>query len=102
MLKLFARVTVPNGRLLMTILDPYLTENPAHLEYHARNRKKGKPAGQIKIRLEYKNHQSSWFSLLLASPQELREIIQNNGWQLVKITEPINGPFYGAVLEKEN
>lgn len=102
MLQHFANLAAPNGQLLMTILDPYLTENPAHLEYHDRNRKKGKPAGQIKIRLEYKNHQSNWFNLLLVSPQELKETIHDTGWQLVRIIRSASGPLYGAVLEKKH
>jgi len=67
-LKVLHRVSTDKGRIITTIRDPYKTDNPQHLAYHERNRREGRPAGQVKIRIEYKGEIGDWFDLLMVPP----------------------------------
>lgn len=98
-LKVFYRISTLKGRIITTIRDPYQTDNPAHLSYHERNRKLGRPAGQVKIRVEYKDEAGEWFDLLMVSPEELEELIKDTGWSILKTVEEKDG-ICGTVLKK--
>ncbi len=98
-LKTLYRLSTPKGRIITTIRDPYQTDIPEHLAYQERNKKAGKLAGQIKIRIEYKDEIGDWFELLMISSQELEALITETGWRILKIVEG-KGENYGAVLEK--
>jgi ubiquinone/menaquinone biosynthesis C-methylase UbiE len=98
-LKVLHRVSTDKGRIITTIRDPYKTDNPQHLAYHERNRREGRPAGQVKIRIEYKGEIGDWFDLLMVPPrEELESLIKDVGWGILRIVRE-NG-YYGAVLEK--
>lgn len=99
LLKGLHRISTSKGKIITTIRNPYLTDNLKHLAYHEQNRKKGKPAGQVKIRIEYKGEAGSWFELLMVSPDELKDLIRDTGWKILKIIEGEDG-CYGAILEK--
>lgn len=99
LLRVLHRITTPRGRIIATIRDPYRTDNPEHLKYHEGNRKMGRPAGQIKIRIEYKGEADDWFEFLMFSNEGLRDVIMDTGWNILKTVEGIDGN-YGAVLEK--
>ena len=98
-LRVLYHISTLKGKIITTIIDPYQTDNPQHLAYHERNRKAGKPSGQVKLRIEYKGEIGDWFDLLMVSPQELKELIKNTGWGVLKIAEG-EGGTYGAVLGK--
>jgi len=100
LLKALYKIATLKGRIITTIRNPYKTDKPEHLAYHERNRKAGKPAGLIKIRIEYKDEVGDWFNLLMVSPEELKELIRDTDWRVLKIVEGQNGN-YGVVLEKE-
>ncbi len=99
LLKRFARMTSPCARILAESLDPYKTEEPAHLRYHRRNRRRGRMAGQARIRVRYKDLASPWFDYLLVSVQEMRRIVEGTGWRVSRVFES-GRPSYVAVLEK--
>jgi len=44
-------ITTPDGRIVASGRDPYKTDNPAHLAYHERNRRIGKPPGQVRLQV---------------------------------------------------
>lgn len=98
-LKNLYKITTKNARIITTIRNPYKTKNPKHLVYHKRNIKAGRPAGLIKIRIEYKGILGEWFKILMVSPQELKKLLSGTGWKILKIIEELDGT-YGAVLEK--
>lgn len=100
LLKDLCRITAPKGRIIAISRNPYKTDKPEHLAYHRRNRKAGRPAGLIKIRIEYKGEIGNWFNLLMVSPQELKDLIRDTGWKILKIVEGKDG-VYGVVLEKK-
>lgn len=99
LLKILYKISVPKGKIIATIRNPYKTDKPEHLSYQEKNIKAGRPAGLIRIRIEYKNEIGNWFKILMVSPDELKKLIQSTGWKILKIAEGPDGT-YGAVLEK--
>lgn len=91
---------ISTGRIITTITDPYKTEEAEHLSYHERNRKAGRPVGQVKIRIEYKGEIGSWSYLLMVSPEELKGLIKDTGWNILRLFEGSDQYYYGAVLGK--
>ena len=92
-------MTSRHGRIIAQSADPYRTNNPDHLEYHERNRQRGRVAGQIKIRVRYRKYATPWWDLLLVSKQEMVNILDGTGWRANICLETETGP-YTAILEK--
>jgi SAM-dependent methyltransferase len=100
LLRRLQRISGPDTRILGETLDPYTTENPLHLAYHERNRKRGRMSGQIRIRVRYLDLATPWFDYLFASRDELQELLAGTGWSLVRTLED-EPPLYVAVIQRE-
>lgn len=61
------------------------TWSPDHLPYVRRNITRGRPAGQLTLRVRYKGRAGDWFHLLLLSPEDLARIAHESGWELVRV-----------------
>jgi SAM-dependent methyltransferase len=96
--KLFAMST-PNALLLCESLDPYDTDNPAHLSYQKANRARGRMSGQVKIRARYKSFIGKWFDYLLVSPKEMNEIVNGTGWKVNHFIRSKH-PIYIGIIRK--
>ena len=92
-------MTSRRGRIIAQSTDPYRTSSPDHLEYHERNRQRGRVAGQIKLRVHYRKYTTPWWDLLLVSIQEMADILDGTGWRANIRLETEAGPYI-AVLEK--
>ncbi|MEO0820866.1 MAG: class I SAM-dependent methyltransferase [Pseudomonadota bacterium] len=99
MLRLLAEAVAPDGTVVLASQDVSLTRNRRHLDYHAANRKAGRPIGQIRMRLEYAGATGGWFDWLHPLPEELETLAQESGWQ-VALLESLEGGGYGAVLSR--
>ena len=99
LLKKLYRITSDKAQIIAENNHPYKTSNPIHLNYHKFNRRRGRLAGQLKLRVRYKNIIGKWFDYLLVSPQELKEILKGTGWKLKKII-PSQTSTYIAVIVK--
>ena len=99
LLRRLKSVTGPGARILAASTDPYTTDNPDHLAYHARNRRRGRMAGQLRIRIRHGAYRTPWFDYLLASPQELAELADGTGWELTRVVGE-GVPSYVGVLER--
>ena len=101
-LRKFHGMTSNSARIIAETQDPYKTKDSAHLAYHKRNRKRGKKAGQLRIRVRYKALVTPWFQFLIVSRSELGEILIGTGWRLRRV---INGSsptgIYVAIIDKE-
>ncbi|MBM3240565.1 methyltransferase domain-containing protein [Candidatus Poribacteria bacterium] len=95
MLMNFRELLSANGIVISHSIDPTLTNNPEHLAYHERNRKCGLPIGQVKIKLEYKKATSSWFYLLLVTPEEMKKLAEETGWRLDKFLVGQDASYIG-------
>ncbi len=99
LLRRFYRVTTPEARLIVCGRDPYDTDAPLHLAYHARNRQRGRMSGQVRIRVRYMAYVGPWFDYLLASRAELTAMLMQTGWKLTTFLGD-GGPGYHAIIEK--
>lgn len=99
LLRRFLGIAGPDAYILAEVLDPYRTSEPFHLEYHRRNRERGRLAGQLKLRVRYKGYRTRWFEYLFVSEDEMRDILQGTGWVLSAII-PSTGAIYVGVLER--
>ncbi len=101
------RMTSPMARIIAESLDPYPTNDPFHLAYHQRNKKRGRLPGQVTMRIRYRKYCSPWFDYLLVSRQEMKEIISSTGWRVGRFIPERNqktmlrGQPYAAILERE-
>jgi hypothetical protein len=86
------------GRIVAASNDPYGTEDPVHLAYHERNRRRGRMSGQLRIRIRYRDLVDPWFDYLIASPEEMTEIVGGTGWEVRRLVRGA-GSYYVAVLE---
>jgi len=91
-------VTTERGRIVATSVHVYRTDEPAHLEYHERNRRRGRMAGQLRLRVRFREFATAWFDYLFVSQEELREMLDGTGWVVARFLDD-DGPLYCAVLE---
>ena len=100
LLRRLRRMTTDNARILGSSLDVYDTDDPDNLAYHELNRRRGRMAGEIRLRVRHGRYCSPWFDYLMVSPDEMAEIAQSGGWRLVRTLDEPERPFYVGVLEK--
>jgi SAM-dependent methyltransferase len=86
-----------DGVIVGTGLDAYQTDKPVHLEYHERNRRRGRMSGQLTMRVRYQRLASDWFDWLAPAPDELASLAGAAGWS---ITDRFPGAQYGVVLSR--
>jgi len=79
-----ARALRPNGRLLLHLIDPEMTDDPVHLRYHQRNRDRGLPPGLLRIRMEYRGEVEEWMDLWMPTDAELASVLEAGGWVVVE------------------
>jgi SAM-dependent methyltransferase len=84
-------------RIVAESNDPYRSDDPVHLAYRERNRRRGRMGGQLRLRCRYRNLIGPWFEYLLASPDEVTEIVEGTGWEVERFVRD-DGSFYVAVL----
>jgi SAM-dependent methyltransferase len=99
LLRRFKSVTSPGARILAESTDPYTTDRPEHLAFHERNRRRGRMAGQLRIRIRHGVYRTPWFDYLLAEPEELAELATGTGWELTRVLGE-GEPSYVGVLER--
>jgi SAM-dependent methyltransferase len=99
LLKRFRNATSQTGRIIAQTRDPYTTDLAEHLEYHERNRQRGRMAGQARIRVRYKKFVTPWWDFLMVSQDEMEAILENTGWTISKVFVGAAG-IYTALIEK--
>jgi SAM-dependent methyltransferase len=99
LLRRFRSIASERARILAESVNPYTTENPAHLAYHERNRWRGRMAGQLRIRIRHGHYRTPWFDYLLVSPDEMAELADGTGWELARVIDEGEHVYIG-VLER--
>ena len=99
LLRRLYHVTTQNARIIAGSTDPYRTTLPEHLAYHKRNRRRGRMSGQLRLRIRYFKYCTPWFDYLLASQDEVKQILDGTGWGIHRFFDS-PGPMYCAVIEK--
>lgn len=87
----------PGGVIVGTASDPYQTSQRAHLDYHERNRRRGRLPGHATMRVRYHRLATDWFDWLIPSPGELEDVARPVGWQITDLRRG-PGPQYAVVL----
>ena len=100
LLRRFAAMTTPTAKIIAETMDPYQTEEPCHLAYHQFNRDRGRMAGQLKLRIRYRQYATPWFDYLFVSPLEMEDILDGTTWQVERYINATNTPTYVAILTK--
>lgn len=100
LLRRFYKLTTPGARILATSTDVYWTDDPVHLAYHERNRRRGRMAGQLRLRIRYRTAATPWFDYLIVSPAELAAILEDTGWEIEQRFTAVDGGQYSVVLQK--
>ena len=54
LLRRLLHLTTPAARIVASSLDPYQTDDPAHVAYQERNRSRKRMSGQLRIRVRYR------------------------------------------------
>ena len=72
----------PAATIIGETLDPYRTHDPDHLRYHEENRRLGRLAGQLRLRIRHLQLTTPWWDYLLSTPEELESIVAPTRWQL--------------------
>jgi len=88
------------GLLIFSCRDPFHTDNPIHLEYHEKNRQKGRSPGLVRIRLVYKELRDEWWDLLLLDTVTAEKIVKKAGFTKIVLIQPKNSPIYYFVAQK--
>jgi SAM-dependent methyltransferase len=101
LLRRLAKMTPLQGRILAGLRNPYNTDQPEHLEYHAWNRSRGRYSGQARIRVHYKKAVTPWIEFLMLSPDELRALLVDTPWSAPVVLDEPSGN-YVAILEKSD
>jgi SAM-dependent methyltransferase len=99
MLRRLHRVVADGGRIVAESRDVYETDDPDHLAYQARNRARGRMSGQLRIRVRYRGYRTPWFDYLIASPEEVGDLVAESGWHVAELLRGESG-MYAAVIEK--
>lgn len=99
LLRRFKNLTRDSGRIVAASSNPAETDNPVHLAYHRKNRRRGRMPGQVRIRIRYSIHKSEWFDYLLVSQGEAESLLRGTGWHIEKVVDA-GTPHYTMVLEK--
>jgi SAM-dependent methyltransferase len=98
LLRRFHRLTSDRGRIVAESRDVHRTDDPVHVAYLERNRRRGRLPGQIRIRVRYRLHTTPWLDFLMVSPTELEGLLDGTGWQLSRALD--SDDTYVAVIEK--
>ena len=97
MLRRLKGLTNAGARILAVSYDPYTTASSRELSYHERNRKRGRMAGQWRIRVRYETYATPWADYLMVSLAEMEELVVGTGWHVQRAFQ--DESFYAAVLE---
>ncbi len=100
LLRRLYNATAEKARIIAESRDPYKTAEPFHLEYHRRNRSRGRMAGQVRISVRYRRYATPWFDYLFVSRDEMRKILDGTGWKASHFLSS-KGPMDIAIIQKQ-
>lgn len=99
LLKALHKITNPDAVMIAGSTDPYKTNASEHLTYHDFNLKRGRMAGQLRIRIRFRKYASDWFDYLLVSKEEMQKILKGTGWEIHKFIDS-GKASYCAIIRK--
>lgn len=99
-LKKLYRITAPDARIIAGTRNPYRTDDPNHLQYHRLNRKRGRMAGQIRMRVRFERAVGAWFDYLFVSPEEMEDVLSHTDWQVERFIGPEKANYFSVIRKR--
>ncbi len=99
LLEKMASITTDNAQIIAEGCDPHKTNDPYHLSYHKLNKSRGRMAGELRLRVRFKNYIGDWFDYLFVSLEEIENILKGTKWVIDKVVGE-ESPTYIVVIKK--
>ena len=100
LLKNLYKITTPKGKIITTMRNPFDTRESQYFGHYKNHKPTAKTTEKVMARTEYNGEMGNWFSILMASPEGLGDLIKDTKWIISDIVKGDDG-FYGALLEKK-
>jgi len=97
LLKKLHRMTSEKALIVASTRDTYKTDIADHLEYHKLNKKRGRMAGQLRVRIRFRKCVGRWFDYLIVSKKEMEEILKGTGWKIKEFIDSGNSAYIAAI-----
>jgi SAM-dependent methyltransferase len=104
LLRKFYRLTSDQGIVIAQSADPYLSKLPEHTSYHKFNRRRGRMAGELRLRIRHRKTIGPWFDYLIVSQTEMESLLEDTGWSVRRFIDSGKewGAFpYCAIIDKQ-
>jgi SAM-dependent methyltransferase len=92
--------TSDRARILAESTNPYHDAPLLDPGYRRRNRERARLAGQVRLRVRYRDWATPFFEWLFVSPTEMRRLLRGTGWHVRRILGSTKSGPYVAILEK--
>ncbi|MDJ0664043.1 MAG: class I SAM-dependent methyltransferase [Acidimicrobiia bacterium] len=88
----------PGARVIGSGREFAETSDPLNLSYHQLNRERGRPPGQLRLRVRWGNLASPWFDYWFIAIDELRTLAAASGWELVDVVTEDGGHYLAELV----
>jgi hypothetical protein len=95
-----AQVTTPDAILIAESMDPLVTDEQTHRNYHDLNRERDRLPGAVRMRVRYGQYATTWYDYLFAAPETMRNLVEPTVWHVERIIEAEESPSYAGILRK--
>lgn len=95
----FHKITSSQAIIIAECSNPTKQIEYENIQYQNQNLKKGRMAGQRRIRIRFRSFCSKWFDYLGVSKSEMDSILKNTGWKIKKYIDSERSSFI-AIIEK--
>jgi SAM-dependent methyltransferase len=93
LLRQLQTITTGEATIIARALDLRHGADPIHRAYMARNRRRGRLPGQMRIRSRFRNVAGNWFDYLFVSKREMQTILKGTGWAVRRFIDGRRGAF---------
>ena len=91
----------PGGQLLLDSLDARRTDDPRHRAYHESNEAAGRYAGEIRMRLVFRDHTGPPVPWLHVDPDTLASVAGAAGFVSARLLETEHGEYLARLVLRE-
>lgn len=101
LLKRFYHMTTQDARIIAESNQYTDTNEKFHLEYHKFNRTRGRRPGEARLRIRYKSYATPWFDFLMATREDLTEIVSGTGWVIDRLINSGTAAYIAIIVKKD-